>query len=579
MKKTVILNENYGKRLRDEIMGDPNNSLTGEVEIQVRDRKTGKIESQEKHNLIVYGGREWLLKKAFCTNVAENPNFIRNSEILWYGVGNGGGEPGNPLQCGCTYGSDNDLYNPVRLRYEFNTNSQSTNPYYASRIMPNGDIVNGYYKKITHVSIKPDQANPYKVNNKITYPNLIAELRLELTPDDCVGQTFLNNDFEKGYADINEAALFIADNRLVDPGAQDRTLTYFTQDYTAYNDNRMYLESGQDLPEYEEESSTRYNWTNDKPFPNLAVQYFNVYKRNGDETDVTKLTKLNIEPLLFGIYKDGTSKTTGYVSINNHKLEYSFVNGSDNTSGSFSIPNDINSLDQLLFSSNGTIVINVEKTDKIEEQSQIQCKCQYRNSYTADYKDITEFKNVFGDNNNTYKYFLPVGYVLNPKENKWEVDYSFTQYSIVRVIQATDFADELVIQEIIADQNSLQCRCYVDNETIKKLSEGMKIYTYNDSESSNKIDFNTPATITDIYDAEQANGTEGTLERSYFIIEHDGFKSEVYTDPVKYPDGGLNCRYYRLIKDSPYIMFNRVTFSTIRMSKSRDVILVWRIYF
>lgn len=569
MNKTIILNDNYGKRLRDEIMGDPNNSLTGEVEIQVKNRKTGEIESQQKHNLIVYGGREWLLKKSFCTNVAENPSFIRNSEILWFGVGNGGGEPGNPLQCGCTYGSDNDLYNPVRLRYEFNTNEQSVNPYYASRIMANGDVVNGFYKKITYVSVKPDQANPYKVGNKVTYPNLIAELRMEITPDDGTGQTFLNNDYEKGYCDINEAALFIADSRLMDPGQQDKTLTYYTQDYTTYNDNRKYFLPEQNLPEYIIKDIDTFNskieWTSDKPFPDSLTQYFDIYFED---------TKLNTQPLLFGIYKDGSSSLTGSIRLNaqQHKLYFQFITP-DSNECSFeldNIPSDVTHIDQLTFKSTGTISIKVEKTDKIEDQSKIQTKCQYRDGYTTDYKDITGYEYLFNDDSVIY-YFLPVGYVYNQSEQKWQIDHNFIFQSIIRVIQATDLSDELVINEIVTDQHTLQCRCYVDNETIEKLQEGMKVYTYDDSESSNKIPYETPATITDIYNAKNVINPDTTI-KSYFVIEHDGFKSEVYPQ-------GLKCKFYKTTKDNPYIMFNRVTFSTIRMSKSRDIVLIWRIYF
>ena len=121
------------------------------------------------------------------------------------------------------------------------------------------------------------------------------------------------------------------------------------------------------------------------------------------------------------------------------------------------------------------------------------------------------------------------------------------------------------------DPNTLQCRCYVDNDTITNLQEGMKVYTYEDSNNSNKIPYDTPATITDIYNAKEVI-SQDTLERSYFVIEREGFESEVYPN-------GLKCKCYKITKDNPYIMFNRVTFSTIRMSKNRDIVLIWRIYF
>ncbi len=584
MNKTVILNDNYGKRLRDEIMGDPSNGLKGEVEIQVRDRKTGKIESQQKHNLIVYGGREWLLKKAFTTNVAIDPNYIRNSEILWFGVGNGGGEPGNPLQCGCTYGSDDDLYNPIRMRYEFNSNAQSTNPFYASRILPSGDVVNGYYKKITYVSVKEDQANPYKINNSIHYPYLIAELRLEISPDDCCGQTFLDNNFEKSYADINEAALFIADNRYADPGQQDNTLTYVTQDYTSYNNNRRNMEKSQELPEFEIEEDEyhnilKYKWTSGNPYPNLSVQYFNIFRAENENVS------FNNQPVLFGIYREGLGTiTTGYIELDSHTLRYHFENGEGdgkivNDGVINNLPNDITSLDNLKFLSNGTIFIKSEKSNKLDPtvDKPVQSCCMYRNNYTTDFTQINEYENSFETSNVKY-YFLPVGYIYDRSEEKYVKDESFIINSIIRVVQSLDFSDTCYIEEIVTDQNTLQCRCYVNNNVIDKLYEGLDIYTYNDESSLNKIPYNNPAKITGIYNAKNEYG-EGTLERSYFLIEREGLFDEVYKGKSGYPQGGLPCRYYRLMKDKPYIMFNRVTFSTIRVSRSRDIILVWRIYF
>lgn len=588
MNKTIFLNENYGRKLRDEIMGDPSKGLRGEVEIQVKNRNTGKIESQQKHNLVVYGGREWLLKKAFNTNVSNNDtDFIRNSEILWFGIGNGGGEPGNPLQCGCTYGSDDDLYNPIRIRSEFNTNAHSTNPYYASRILPSGEIVNGYYKKITYVAIKEDQANPYKINNIVHYPNLIAEIRLEISPDDICGKSWLGNDYEKSYGDINEAALFIADSRCTDPGQDDNTMTRISYDYTSYNDDRRNMEPYQNLPQYTSDESgseaTEYSWTEDTPFPNLSVQYFNIYPDSYEDIEIKSGTKtpINTQPILMGIYSEGSSSTTGYIRLNRetHELTYHFENGDKESNGSLQLPEDITSLDDLKFLSTSTIFIKANKSDKIinEEDKPVLACCFYRNTYNSDFTQIDNFSSVF-EESDTYYYFLPAGYVYNDNQ-EWIKDESFTLNSIIRIIQAVDLSEnDCVIREIVVDQNTFQCKCYVDNDKISKFIEGMKICTYNDSYSPNKIPEDNMASIVNVYDATSEYG-EGTTQRSYFIIERRGFVNQVYNDITKYPDGGLNFKYYRMSKDKPYIMFNRVTFSTIRISMSRDIILIWRIYF
>ena len=111
MKQVIKLKpENYSKTLREDVSSS---DLRGYVEVNVKNIKTGEIEHQENHNLIVYGGREWLLRKIFGKMIVtandDYNDFIQNSGITWVGFGCGGGEPGNPLQCGTTMGSDKDL--------------------------------------------------------------------------------------------------------------------------------------------------------------------------------------------------------------------------------------------------------------------------------------------------------------------------------------------------------------------------------------------------------------------------------------------------------------------------------------
>ena len=588
MKKTINLNENYGKRLKDELVSQPNTGgLKGEVEILVKNKESGEIESQQKHNLIVYGAREWLLKKVFNTNVANNNDFIKNSEILWFGVGNGGGEPGNPLQCGCTYGSDTDLYNPIRMRSEFNNNLQSPNPYYASRIMPNGDIQSGFYKKITYVSIKEDQANPYKRNNTIYYPNLIAEVRLEVSSDDCCGQTILNNDFEKSYADINEAALFIADRRYDDPAHQTTNLSQSNYDY--YHNlsiEREYHEEGINVPQCDK-TNQKMEWTSSKPFSPQSVQYYNVYvpvtsESESDYMEVQEdgtnvyFKKISVKPFLLGIYStDESVVCTGKIELISGGLSYSFTCGNKTNNGNIELTQTLTSLENVYIKSAENILINVIKSNKLnttETNGVVYTTCRYSNSYSSDFTTIKERSNDFGEEN-SHRFIFPVGYVFD-SNNQLVTDDSFIKTSVIRIIQSTDVYHSIKIKEILIDNNSTECKCYVDNETILDLSEGMKIYTYNDSLSNNKISMDNPSTITEIYNAVIETGNKNTTQKSYFIIDRgDNFVNETYEGD------GLDAKCYFLTHDKPYIMFNRVCFSTVRISSSREILLIWRIYF
>ena len=203
--------------LQDKVSGNPrqednlrekvsisSGNMHGEVSIFERDKRSGLTKLLHKSNMIVFSGRAWLLRKAFGSSLDNNDSGIYNKEIRWFGCGNGGGEPGNPLQAGPTLGQDTGLYQPVRLRSDL-TISDPGYSLYASDYLGNF----GYYKRFASVIIREDQANPYTVNNVTNYPPLIAEVRIELSSDDANSGS---------YEDLNEAALFVADPASADPG-------------------------------------------------------------------------------------------------------------------------------------------------------------------------------------------------------------------------------------------------------------------------------------------------------------------------------------------------------------------------
>lgn len=176
--------------------------LRGHVEIY--EKKNGELHRlQENHNLIVYGGREWLLRRAFGPNMTgEDMDPSSYSKVLtWFGVGTGGGEPGNPLQAGATKGNDKDLIVPTRLR-AYNANASFKQRY--SRRPPSipGETADNYfyYKKFSSVVTKEDISSPYLEDETTKYPRIVAEVRIELSSQDAstAGE----------YTDLNEAALY-----------------------------------------------------------------------------------------------------------------------------------------------------------------------------------------------------------------------------------------------------------------------------------------------------------------------------------------------------------------------------------
>ena len=209
MSKSIInLQDNYSSNLKEKIsiVGGGRSKPRGEVTIF--EKKNGKLNQLfHKDNLIVFGGRAWLAKKAFGISMEGNDDEMYKKEIRYFGCGNGGGEPGNPLQAGVTLGQDTDLYGPVRLRSELQP-GDSGYSLYTSRFI-SGDSVFGYFKRFSSVTIREDRSNPYDNNGVINYPPIIAEARIEISSDDANGGS---------YEDLNEAALFVADPDVADPG-------------------------------------------------------------------------------------------------------------------------------------------------------------------------------------------------------------------------------------------------------------------------------------------------------------------------------------------------------------------------
>lgn len=596
MKQYINVNEDYGNKLRDEIDTSSGN-LRGEVDIIVKNKKTGEIEQQHNHNLIVYGGREWIIKKIFGSQLDGVNDTVLNSEICWFGVGNGGGEPGNPLQCGCTHGSDTDLYNPIKMRYDNDANNQVLNTYYASRIMPSGETEYGYYKRITNLCIKEDHANPYQKNGVTRYPNLIVEARLELSSDDCCGQSYLQKDYTKSYADVNEAALFIADRRCADPGKTAK-MSSISYDYYNYDPklNRVYLAEKQKLPTYNTDVNAEYNWNGDNLYPYNYVQYFDVYVKEEVEDELIEncveidgtyyrlSKKVNNEPLLFGKYKKGSLGCVGKVSFNSntHRIIYGFaLDDEELTTESIVIPeiynSEVTSINDLLFVSHGTIQVIVSKDERIiaNDDDVIVTNFHYRVGYNTAQKMLRYQQNLFTDGDSV-RLFFPIGYTYDMSNNLIE-DGAFNNDCVITSTQFIDLTMDFDVLAIQTDPNSYAVRLYIDDSdgsVISKFNESQKIYMTSDiEENENKITEDNAYTIISVYNPWDDQSVIATMERPYIVIEKSGMVNHDYsTNPIHF-------KCYSEPNDKPYKMFNRVTFSTIRLNQNRECLICWKLYF
>lgn len=217
--KTLNINEKYNTNDELKIVGGSSKSrLKGFVDIYEKDKNGNLYPLREKQNLIVYAGREWLLRRAFGSKIIGNEEATYRKTLCWFGVGQGGGEPGNPLQAGATIGSDKWLLSQIRLRSDLESGDPGY-PMYSSLPIP--DFINptsslhGYFKTFSSVVIKEDHANPFVLDGITRYPPLIAEVRVELSSDDAGGVD--------GWVDLNEAGLFIADPNDPDPGLSAAT--------------------------------------------------------------------------------------------------------------------------------------------------------------------------------------------------------------------------------------------------------------------------------------------------------------------------------------------------------------------
>lgn len=586
MKQTIRVGDNLSRKLHDEVSAD----LKGYVEVQVKNKHTGEIEHQENHNLIVYGGREWLLRRIFGSSIANN-DFAMHSGIKWVGFGCGGGEAGNPLQAGTTLGHDNDLYQPCRIRFRDDSNNSESNGYYASRILPNGSIVSGYFKKISNVTIKEDHANPYIENNIRKYPRIIAEVRVELSSDDCNGENYTENGNLVAYQDINEVGLFISDLDAVDPGQGNYDEKIIEVSDGDISQDDVYTSKTFMAPNVTQEFTKTNNttWTlnvNAGISPNSYILQYQ--QDNGDWFTVKKSLNNKVYPqqLETGDSLTITKSNTGYsVKVGQYdQIEnWSADDDLNNTTGSIKFR--LLSVGMYFIRYKCAIDFQPEGFTGVTDGShnsyyngEVLCELQYRNYTNENWKTIdtrTLYPGEVTDN---------IEVLCNTADNP-----DISAITNFRVRQTINSYQEITLLGCEPDETSNEAKYFVSYSDIQKIKVNNYIFTEN-TESSNYIPETAPLGVIEVVDNPSGGGWP------YFVIE----KADAQYVPCPSADSsfvgsskngitkagiwqptvvsGLRAFTYAPSAKSPYTMFSRVCLSSIRKTIDREICIIWKIY-
>jgi len=552
MKQTITVRDPYSKNLHDAVSSD----LKGYVEVNVTNKKTGEIEHQENHNLIVYCGREWLLRKLFESSITNNN--VANTSIKWVGFGCGGGEAGNPLQTGTTLGSDNDLYQPVRIRFNDEQNTTNANQYYASRVLPNGSVIPGYYKQLSSVTLKEDHANPYIENNIKKYPTLIAEIRVELSSDDCNGENYSENGNLTAYQDINEAALFISDNTVTDPGTDVGFQEKFT-DVTG--SNKVYHQDGLTRTQTDDSTSqiTYHSNTNTWDIDDsLSYNSYILQVKNGDTwTTISTRSHVFEDGKLLQIRRNSdTGVFSYYVNSGAAGAQYEEVSIPEWAYTSSTSPH-------LRLVSCGLYELTYENYLTNSDGKNCYCELQYRNDFNAPWTILsTRTLRSTGES-------VTETYAVNGTSVP-----GISSLSMFRTRQTVNQAETIHIQSIESDpeETSYEVKCYVSDTDIQKVIAGQYIYTDSDTQLGNTIHRSAPIKVLSVFNRVSAYPDTYQNYHSYFVVERDHTTTGTYTGT------GLGAYVYKSVDTNPYTMFSRVTLSSIRKSQDREIVIVWKIY-
>lgn len=155
--------------------------------VQVFENNNNELKKiTESNNLVVYAGRNWLMKRAFnqLTTTQASPGI--NSYISWFGLGVGG-STSNLLTPVTPILTDDDLYNQIVI------NANDPACAYDGRLHPFDNVV-----------FEEDDDNQSEL--------LIANVTTTIGENDANGPS--GSVGESAYYDLNEAALYISNTHV-----------------------------------------------------------------------------------------------------------------------------------------------------------------------------------------------------------------------------------------------------------------------------------------------------------------------------------------------------------------------------
>lgn len=194
----ITFSDSLRKNLKDEATFSKR--PRGRVQIFEHDNNDNKILVQDTSNLILYGGRQWLLKRAFeqsTRTMDPDAQYTQNSDLFisWFGIGTKGCNPG-------------DILLPIAPMLTNTAINQST--------LGVPSLIDD--SVTSRCLLKPDSI--YKgrlapINTPMTYiedpenqgVTLIAKVDITLDKNEA------NGDGVTSYTDINEAGLYISNTK------------------------------------------------------------------------------------------------------------------------------------------------------------------------------------------------------------------------------------------------------------------------------------------------------------------------------------------------------------------------------
>lgn len=113
----VVAKDFYGDNCLNDSVGSDNRSVArgpkGYVEIYEVD-ESGNKKLLGKHNLVLYIGRQWLAQRMMNTNNS-NVTSTKDEFLTWFGLGDGGTIPGDPLNPAPPTLTDTELNSQIMI--------------------------------------------------------------------------------------------------------------------------------------------------------------------------------------------------------------------------------------------------------------------------------------------------------------------------------------------------------------------------------------------------------------------------------------------------------------------------------